>query len=143
MVEGQGLRTRYEGNPHVSVESIEDGALQLTVTFQSAEARRGDPVQLTRLNFSSVIEYRWIAFDEGYDHGNRDDFEFALIEIIDSEQIEVMLTGGIRRNRPRGQRFADHLDESAIHHYRIGFNNHGTFDVICLGLSIDRFQNPT
>lgn len=138
LVQGEGLRTLYEGNPSVVVRGVPDGPVALELRFVAQEAPGDNPAVHTRLTFESVFEYRWIAFNQSYPTYNDQDYEFALIEIVESEWIEAMLSGGMRRAEPPGQRFSSEIGEDALHHYRIGFDDYGTFDVICLGLRIDR-----
>jgi hypothetical protein len=141
VVEGDGLRTRYAGAPAVVVHAVPDGPLALEVAFQSEPARVGTEAGFTRLWFEDVREYRWIAADQTYFAGNRDDFEFGLIEIIDSEQIKRLLAEGLYADRPPGQRLGGTVDESELRHYRIGFDDYGSFDVICRGLRVERFRS--
>lgn len=86
------------------------------------------------------MEYRWIASNQSYFPANRDDFEFGLIEIIDSEQIKRLLDEGMYADRSPGQRLGGTVDETRLRHYRIGFDDYGSFDVICLGFRVERFR---
>jgi hypothetical protein len=140
LVEGEGLRTRYAGTPAVIINAVPDGPVALEIVFQTESAPAGTEAAFTRLVFEDVMEYRWVEFDQAYFPTNRHDFKFALIEIIDSEQISQMLDMGMYRDRPPGQRLGGVVDEAALRHYRLGFDDYGAFDVICLGLRVDRFR---
>jgi hypothetical protein len=141
IVEGDGLRTRYAGTPAVAIHAVPDGPLVLEVAFQAEPARAGTEAEFTRLQFEDVREYRWIASDQTYFPVNCDDFEFGLIEIIDSEQIKRLLAEGMYADRPPGQRLGGTIDESELHHYRVGFDEYGSFDVICMGLQVERLRS--
>lgn len=140
VVEGAGLRTRYAGTPAVAINAVPDGPLALEVEFQTESAPLGAEAAFTRLVFEDATEYRWIAADHTYFPANRDDFEFALIEIIDSEQIRQLLDAGIYRDRPPGQRLGGTIDEAELRHYRLGFDEYGTLDVICFRLRVERLR---
>jgi hypothetical protein len=55
--------------------------------------------------FEAVFESRWVAADQTYFVANRDDYEFRLIEILDSGLIAMMLNEGTYEGQPKGQRF--------------------------------------
>jgi hypothetical protein len=140
LVEGEGLQTRYEGTPVVVINAVPDGPVALEIVFQTESAPAGTEAAFTRLVFESVMEYRWVAYEQEYFPTNLHDYEFALIEIIDSEQISQMLDLGMYRDRPPGQRLGGVIDEADLRHYRLGFDDYGDFDVICLRLRIERFR---
>ncbi|HXL91186.1 MAG TPA: hypothetical protein VN969_19760 [Streptosporangiaceae bacterium] len=89
------------------------------------------------MTFQSVFEYRWIAFDQAYAISNRGDSGFALIEILDSGMIASMLDHGIYSGEPKGKRFGGTIHEDHLRHYRIGFDDYGVFDIICLNVQVD------
>lgn len=136
-VDGDGLRTRYAGTPSIAVTAAPDGPVQVEVTFQAEPARKDEQALFTTLIFTGVLEYRWVAADQTYFVTNKDDFEFALIEIVDSGLIELMVSEGVYSNRQPGQRLGGVIDERKLHHYRIGFDDYGTFDIISIGIKID------
>ena len=140
LVEGEGLRTRFAATPTFVVVPVPDGPLALEVAFQAEQGNAGSESAFTRLRFEDVREYRWVAIDQTYFSSNRDDFEFGLIEIIDSGQVKQMLDAGLYADQPVGQRLGGTISEAALRHYRIGFEEYGTFDVVCLGLRINRFR---
>lgn len=139
-ISGTGLRTRYADTPAVKINAVRDGPVELEISYQAEPARAGEIALFTRIIFTDVHEYRWVASDQTYFITNRDDFEFALIEIVDSGQINMMTAEGMYADRAPGQRLGGVLDERSLHHYRIGFDDYGTFDVISLGLKIDNYR---
>jgi len=141
-VEGDGLRTRYAGTPRLAVTAVDDGPVSVELCFQASQARTGEPAVFTRVVFEAVFEYRWVASDQTYFVANRDDFEFGLIEILDSGLISMMLNEGAYADQPKGQRFGGVIDEADLRHYRIGFDDYGTLDVICLNIQIDHPEFP-
>ena len=96
----------------------------------------------TRIVFADVFEYRWVASDQAYCIANRDDFEFGLIEILDSDLIAMMLNEGAFVDQRKGQRFGGVIDEADLRHYRIGFDEYGTLDFVCLSIRIDHPEFP-
>lgn len=140
VVNGDGLRTRYAGTPVVIVHSVPGGPLALELVFQAEPAPAGVEVGFTRVWFEDAREFRWVASDQTYFPANRDDFEFALIEIVDSDQIKRMLAEGLYSDSPPGQRLGGTTDEAALRHFRVGFDDYGSFDVICLGLQTESFR---
>jgi hypothetical protein len=142
LIEGEGLRTKYAGTPALVVSAVDDGPVSVELRFQASLARSGEPAVFTRVKFQSVFEYRWIASGHTYFVTNGDDFEFALIEIIDSGLIASMLDHGPYSDQPRGKRFGGTIDEDLLRHYRIGFDDYGTLDVVCLGVQVDHQEGP-
>lgn len=146
LVEGEGLRTSYDESPTVRVLAVRDGPVSLEIRFHAAPASAGESAEFTRLTFESVFEYRWIASDQQYFPFHPDDYAFALIEIVHSEWIEAMLAEGMYWDQPPGERFGGLIHEGELRHYRLGFNQYGDFDVICLSVRIDRetgLSDPT
>jgi hypothetical protein len=90
----------------------------------------------TEVTFSGVIEYRWIRDRQFYLDTNPDDFGFALIEILDSQLKERLLTSGPYRGFGPGERLGGILEETRVRHFRIGFDEHGTYDVLCTDIAI-------
>ena len=117
-VEGEGLRTTYAFAPRVMVSVKRDGPTSLRLEFASSPVYQdGQEFRVTNLAFEKVLEYSWDQFEFHRLASNRDDVEFALINIVDSGIIaELEATG---RSLPEN-----------IHHYRICFDDHGTYDVV-------------
>ncbi|MFJ8628410.1 hypothetical protein ACIRD3_37000 [Kitasatospora sp. NPDC093550] len=85
-----------------------------------------------KLTFHQVMSYGWVG---DYDCllPESDEFEFGLIEIFDSERLRALATAKVERipgMELEGERVVFRGDV-VIHHYRLGFDDHGTYDVIC------------
>ena len=141
-IEGDGLSTRYAGTPRLAVTAVDDGPMSIELYFQASQARTGEPAAFTRIVFEAVFESRWVAADQTYFVANRDDYEFRLIEILDSGLIAMMLNEGTYEGQPKGQRFVGVIDEADVRHYRIGFDDYGTLDVICLSIQVGHLESP-
>lgn len=139
-VSGSGLSTRYAGTPALNVKATPDGPVDVEICFQAESARAGEIATFTRLLFVSVLEYRWIAADHTFFTANRDDFEFALIEIVDSDEVKLMTAEGMYSDRAPGQRLGGVVDERNLHHFRIGFDDYGTFNIISMNIKIDNYR---
>ena len=62
-VPGDGLRTSFTPAPTVRVLTVPDGPTTVVLEFPSGLTVDGVAAPLTRITFSSVLEYRWIAGD--------------------------------------------------------------------------------
>ncbi len=136
---GDEFRTFYEDEPLVKIISKRDELVTIELTYHVAEARPGDDAAFTKLTFVDVYEYRFIGPDHDYAWTNEEDFEFTLIEITDSEQVKRLLGSGIYGSRAVGTRLGA-LAETDLHHYRIGFDEYGTFDILCLNVRDEQFR---
>lgn len=134
LVEGEGLKTSYAFAPRVTVVTGEEGSTPLQIgegpthlqmEFISA-ALTGPPpqeVRVTRLMFEHVLEYAWSDFEFLRDLYGLNVGALALVEIKESPAMaQIRATG-----RYIG---AD------LRHYRITFDDHGTYDVVCERLVI-------
>jgi hypothetical protein len=136
--------------------------------FESLEirGRRDEPISLTiivgnyntmknggqpkyfRLRFDGVLEYRFIDEIVSYEdiETHKGDYEFGLIEILDSAYVENMASKGRRRELPVGQRFGKYDDdpnsggifERDVRHFRFAQDKWGKLDIIALRLSIEQ-----
>jgi hypothetical protein len=133
VIEGEFLSTTWDDGPAVSVITRPSGnPTDLVIEYVSAIGGK----RKTRITFANVYQYSWI--DEFVDRDpNVDDFEFGLIEVLDSELIRRMIQFSPYRDAPEGMRLGGVLKEFDLHHYRIGFDDHGTYDVVCTDLSVD------
>lgn len=133
IIGGDEMRTVYEDAPELKIISNRDELTTIQLTYHSAPAKPGDRARLTRLTFTNVFEYRFVASEQEYSWTDDEDYEFTLIEILNSGQIKRLLDSGMYRNDPPGTRLSG-IDEARLHHYRIGFDEYGTFDILCLGI---------
>ena len=88
--------------------------------------------------FDVVWHYRWIDMDVGYEPENRDDYEFTLIEITDSALVKGFLARGHWQNDGESGDLRTALGAEAVRHFRIGFDDHGTYDVLCGDVQVER-----
>jgi hypothetical protein len=126
-VEGNGLATRFDGAPRFTA-TTQGGGNSPTLRLEYYSAL--DAARLTHVDFTDVLWYQWTDEDFEIFNSNADDYEFGLIEITNSEQVQRWVHG-----RP-GRSLPGVLKESDLHHYRLGFEEHGTYDVICTSLAI-------
>jgi hypothetical protein len=139
-IEGEGLFTRYTVAPEVRVRTLPDGVTHLQLEFPSEPARTGsgDRYRTTRVLFNHVFEYRWIVTDLVYYHTDPGAHAFSLIEIEDSELVARIVDHSKYRSLPEGQRLGGAVPESALRHLRIGFDDHGAYEVVCLEVRIEQ-----
>jgi hypothetical protein len=125
LVQGEGLRTTYAFAPRVTVSTKRDGPTSVRLEFASSPIHgEGQEFRVTCLTFNRVFEYGWAHFESGRPESNGEDVEFALIEIADSEVVSDLRAGWRPNALPR------------MRHYRICFDDNGTYDVICEHLDI-------
>jgi hypothetical protein len=131
-----GGSTTYEGTPEVQILST-TGRPILSIKYVAAEYGEGKPQVYGEIKFLEVLEYRWVDFDHFYSPYDEDDEGegLELIRITDSKWIEEMASKGWFQKYP-GQRFGPGIDESRIKHYRLTFDDYGTFDVISFDITI-------
>lgn len=125
-IPGARLATRHAYAPTVWMEAKSDGPTRVVMEYATSTIQENQPPLVTRLTFSRVLEFGWSEFDRGVrlrDH----DVAFSLIEITDSPLIAEIN----RRVRERG------WDEQPLHHYRIAFDDHGRYEVICAKVTIE------
>jgi hypothetical protein len=118
-IEGDGLRTTYAYAPRVAVAVTRDGPTNVRLEFGSSPVYRDNKeFSVTIVSCERVIEYDWNDFEFHRLPGNSKDAELGLIEITDSSLIaEIMSTGS--------------YVGGVLHHLRVTFDDHGTYDIIC------------
>lgn len=123
-VEGEGLRTTYAFAPRVSTSTVRDGPTRIRLEFASSGIYRDDQeVRTTQLSFDHVVAYEWNDFEFHRVSSSRQDFELGLIEITDSSIVaEIRSTGR-------------YIGED-LRHFRISFDDHGTYDIVCEKIKI-------
>ena len=118
-VEGEGLRTTYAFAPRVSTSTVRDGPTSIRLEFASSGIYCDDQeVRVTQLQFDHVVAYNWNDFEFHILTSNFQDVELGLIEIADSPTVAEI------RSTKR------YIGEG-LHHFRITFDDHGTYDIVC------------
>jgi hypothetical protein len=126
LVPGARLATRYAYAPTVHMEAKPDGPTRVVLEYTSSTIQERQPPLVTRLTFSHVLEFGWSEFDRGVRMSDHD-MAFSLIEVTDSPLIAQVN----HRVRERG------WDERPLHHYRIAFDDHGRYEVVCAAVTIE------
>jgi hypothetical protein len=98
---------------------MRDGPTTLRLEF-GASPVYGDDQEfgVTQLSFEQVVGYEWNAFEFHRLPANPKDIELGLIEITDSELVAEIMSSGRYIGEP-------------LHHLRVSFDDHGTYDIIC------------
>lgn len=137
VIEIPGGGTRLEDAPSVRILGASGEPVTLIIQYHARETVEGQPPLFGEITFFDVLEYRWIAdFVDYEDYPEHEkDFEFGLVEIIDSKYIENMASKGPWRDFP-GQRFGPGIKESSVRHFRIVFDEYGKFDIIAFEVSV-------
>jgi hypothetical protein len=118
VIEGEGLRTNYAFGPRLRVIVKRDGPTSVEMEYGSSPIYGdGQEFQVTRLTFEHVVYYEWNLFEYHRKPSNPEDSAFGLIEISDSQIIEEIVATGRRLG--------------GLKHYRITFDDHGSYDVVC------------
>lgn len=123
-LEGEGLRTTYAFAPRVTASAKRDGPTSVYLEFGSSPVYQDNQgFKVTRLSFEHVVEYDWNDFEFHRFPANPADVELGLIEITDSELVAEIESSGKYIGEP-------------LHHFRITFDDHGTYDIVCQRLTI-------
>lgn len=131
-----GETTRYDDCPKVVMTGGGNTSVTVTVTYHAALAPPGTRATLGEVAFLNVLEIRWIDCDASYEEypQHEDDYEFGLIEILDSAYIETMASRGVYHDHP-GNRIRGNPEDS-VRHFRMGFDKWGELNVIATGFSV-------
>lgn len=125
------LHTGWDDAPTLTVVNRSDETTTLVLEFVTTPTDGTTPRRYSRVTFSTVWLYRWVATDIGYDPPDIDDYEFSLIEITDSPLVEEVFTKGSWQNEGQERDLRKLFGTDGIRHFRIGFDDHGTYDVLC------------
>lgn len=135
VVPGEGLRTRWDDEPTVVIRNKREAPATVELSFFTEPLEPGWIPRRTRLTFLKVLEYRWVEWEVGYHLTDQDDGALGLIEIAPSEHVAMMAEQGTSYDwsgRIPGAMTADN-----VRHFRISFDEHGSYDLLCLELRID------
>ena len=131
-VEGERLRTQFAGAPRVAL-GASLGSNEAVFEFDSSLLDSGGFNWVTVVRFMRVLDFRFFDFELGLEDQmtNSGDLEYCLIEIIDSGLVRAFVaTGALRRTA------VPIVAEEDLRHYRIAFDDHGIYDVVCLGVEL-------
>ncbi|HZM74877.1 MAG TPA: hypothetical protein VFC19_04075 [Candidatus Limnocylindrales bacterium] len=133
-VPGEGLQTRWDDEPILRVTNRRDGPAEVELSFFTEPFQDGFIGRRTRLTFIDVWEYRWVEWRVGYNVADNDG-ALRLIEIRPSRTVAMMADSAIAYDEPG--RILDGLTADDVRHFRISFDEHGTYDFLCGGLRIE------
>lgn len=103
------------------------------MSFESSPISGDNSGWVTTIEFIHVLDFRFYDFELGLEPPNSEDFEFGLIELRSSTLLERFVsTGAVRRTA------MPVTNESDLHHYRIAFDDHGIYDVVCVDIRVSR-----
>lgn len=125
----EGLRTTYTESPHVEFRSS-GGRPDVRMCFAASPLVAGRSSR-AELVFESVLDFRFHDFEVGLTILDENDFEFGLIECMESQTLHLF-----DRSAALSRTSSLILSGSDLHHYRIAFDDHGTYDIVCLELEL-------
>jgi len=125
----------------LQVSGDANSPISLSIKYHAAEIVANRPALCGLIVFSNVLEYRW---QEGYLEyedfaAHKDDYEFGLIEVINSEYIKNMASKGVRADFSE-HRLGEGINDTEVKHYRLAFDEYGRFDVIALNVSVSEIS---
>src|ERR1700753_2122584 len=127
VVDGGLSCTTWDDQPTIAIRNMANQSTVLIIEFFS----KPDEGRRTRLTFDGVWRYEWTDFNLSYESSNREDGEFALVEILDSAVISNILERGRWVEDGPHRDLRDVFRDAPLRHYRISFDDHGDYDVIC------------
>lgn len=131
------LGTSWDDQPVVAVVNRSNHSTTLVLVFVTTPGDDSTPVRRSRLTFHSVWYYRWIEWDLGYEPDNTEDYEFALIEVLDSELVGDIRARGKYLNDGPTSDLKSVLGPDRPRHFRIAFDDHGMYDVLCDSVDVE------
>lgn len=123
------LETSFADDVSLS-SSFSTERLALRMTFPASPILGGS-YQSASLEFQGVLDLRFYDWELGLRMPNEDDYEFSLIEIMDSEIVGEFAESSVLSRSP-----SPVMRLSDLRHLRIGFDDFGTFDIICIDVSL-------
>ena len=129
-VAGERLRTSFADAPAVSLEG-QGGSTECVLRFDSSPVDADGLNWVTILRFAHVLDFRFSDFELGLELSNHDDFAYTLLRMVNSELLRRFVDSAALHRTARPV-----LDDSDLRHYRIAFDDHGTYDIVCTGIEI-------
>ena len=139
-VTGSGLRTTFAAAPRVHFRNFADDRAEIGLSFAASPLAEDHRFDVTTITFAHVIEFHFIDFETGLHFDHEQDVRFALIELTDSTEVQRLIANGRFASEPTGRRLGA-VGEANVRHYRITFDDHGTYDVVCAGLVVERSRS--
>ncbi|WP_432937222.1 hypothetical protein ACQPXM_24635 [Kribbella sp. CA-253562] len=118
---GDHLRTRWDDEPVVVVTNHRDAFGTVELSWATEPIREDWVPRRTRVVFDDVVEYHWRFWDVE-ESGVPEDFGLELGELEGSERVTALVNQGF---------------DDDLRHFRISFDEHGRYDVICRTMHID------
>lgn len=114
----------------------EGGITRAEVQFRSSLLESGQ-VWVTKLVFDRVLDFRFYDFELGLHDRlpNPNEVEYALVRIESSDLISAFAESGALRQTAKPV-----VDLPLLQHYRIAFDDHGIYDIVCLDLKITSYR---
>jgi hypothetical protein len=129
-VEGELLRTIFSGAPQVSL-SCRAESTKCTMRFSASALDAERTNWQTILRFIHVLDFRFYDWELGLPKPNPSDVAFDLIELESSDTLDSFAsTGALQRTAMPVTKLSD------LRHYRITFDDHGTYDIVCTRLEV-------
>lgn len=135
-------RTSFEGAPDVSIVNVENGETTLSISLHAEPINDKHESLHTVITFGKVRLYSFHESAFGGPPENPRDRSLRLIEVTDSELKAWHFDHGFREMVEQTSPFGERPAEADYRHYRIVFDEHGTYDVICLDLDIRQELRP-
>jgi hypothetical protein len=132
VIDREVTATRYAEAPTVLIEAASGQPTTVTLRYASSYVDRGGKGRTTEVTFRHVLDFRFRDQELGLDGTDAGNSAFALIEISDSELIGQFIAAGRVRMRSDGV-----VREGDLRHFRLTFDEHGRYDVVCTERHID------
>jgi hypothetical protein len=141
-----GGSTSNDDDPQVTIVGPIDHPLTFIFKYHAyfEDENENCPVY-GELTFTNVLAYRWITefleYEEFPEH--REDGSLGVVEVLDSRYIEEMSTKMLSRFRLGNvpwKRLGLGINADEVKHYRIGVDDHGQYDIFCLGVIIKEIK---
>jgi hypothetical protein len=129
-IEGVRLHTKYADAPLVCLRGSE-GSTDCEMSFDSSAMDDEGRNWVTRIRFRRILDLRFSDFDLGLDLSDKEAFEYGLIELTSSETLRQFESSRVLE-RPA----SPVTHESELRHFRIAFDDHGTYDIVCLDMEV-------
>jgi hypothetical protein len=120
-VPGDGLRTRWDDQPVVLITNHRDAFGTLELSWATEPVSDRWVPRRTRVVFEDVVEYRWRYWDV-VERAAPEEGGLELGELEDSDRVSALMEQGF---------------DSDLRHFRISFDEHGKYDVICRRIRIE------